>query len=318
MRLLQIGLGDFGMSWFKNVLTKNELITELILCDTDVTRLHTAEEFAHMHSIPCDFHLNLTEALETKPDCVLNVLPPHLHKDTTLKCIEAGIPVLLEKPIALNLDDAQSIYKASRESKVPVIIAQNYRYMPVFRFVKEKMDSGLIGNLQFMDIRFAQMHNMSNYHKDLGEPLLLDVSIHHLDAIRYLTDDECSICYGESYNPYWSHYKGNANVRIMLKSQRGVGINYQGTLVSRFPDDHTGWIANWIIEGDRGRILIENDKVYFQLADCDAVELDYGEISDGRDALLMEFINSVQLDSVAETDISDNINTFQLATDVLS
>ena len=318
MRILQIGLGDFGMSWFQDVLIKNELITEFVLCDEDVTRLHTVEEFAHMHSIPCDVHLNLTEALETKPDYVLNVLPPHLHKESTLICLEAGIPVLLEKPIALNFEDAQEIYKVSRERKVPVIIAQNYRFTTVFRFVKEKIDSGIIGNLQSMNIEFARMHSMGNYHKDLDEPLLLDVSIHHLDAIRYLVSEECSICYGESYNPTWSHYKGNANVNILLKSQSGVRVNYSGTLVNRFPKDNTGWIADWTIEGDRGRIIIENDKIYFQLADCEAVELDCGEKLDGRKALFDNFLLSMKLNQKAETDISDNINTFQLAVDIMS
>ena len=317
MRILQIGLGDFGMSWFQEILVKSGLITEIVLCDTDVTRLEAAERFSHRLPVPCLFYQDLREALETKPDCVLNVLPPHLHKETTLECIDAGVPVLLEKPIALNLEDAQIIYKVSRDANVPVVIAQNYRFMTVFRFVKEKIDSGIIGGLQAMDVRFAQMHTMANYHKDLDEPLLLDVSIHHLDAIRYLTDDECSVCYGESYNPAWSHYMGNANVNIMLKTQNGVRINYQGTLVNRFPNNHTGWIANWIIEGDRGRIIIENDKVYFQLADCEAIEFDYGERLDGRESLLLDFTRSLQLKKVAETDISDNIKTYQLAADVM-
>ena len=317
MRLLQIGLGNFGMSWFQDILCNTEEIEMIFVCEKDETRMNMGKEIAKEQDKPCIFFYNLSQALISPVDFIINVSPPHLHKRTTLMCLKNGAPVLLEKPIALNKEDAQIIYQASRERGVPLVIAENYRFMSFMRLAKEKIDSGLIGNIQSIDVYFARMHHMENYHKDLAEPLLMDVAIHHLDAMRYLTGEECELQFGETYNPSWSHYEGNANVNLYLKTEKGVRISYRGTLVSRFPDQYSSWLADWTIQGDKGYIQIKGDEMSYQLLDGDLIKLDGGTDFDGRKALLTEFLSSIAEKRTAETDITDNIKTFNLAAAVL-
>ena len=317
MHVLLIGLGNFGMSWFQDILCKTEEIEMILVCERDEKRMNMGKEIAKAQEKPCCFFYNLSRALIAPVDFIINVSPPHLHKETTLMCLRNGAPVLLEKPIALNKEDAQIIYQASRERGVPLVIAENYRFMSFMRLAKEKIASGLIGNLQSIDVYFARMHHMENYHRDLAEPLLMDVAIHHLDAMRYLTGEECELQFGETYNPSWSHYQGNANVNLFIKTRKGVRISYCGTLASRFPNQYSSWLADWTIQGDKGYIQIRGDEMTYQLLCGDVVKLDGGTDFDGRKALLNEFMTSIDEKRAAETDIADNLKTFNLAATVL-
>ena len=59
-------------------------------------------------------------------DYVLIVTPNHVHFDPAMKCIEAGIPVFLEKPITVNLEQATTLVNKVKEKKVPFGVAHTY------------------------------------------------------------------------------------------------------------------------------------------------------------------------------------------------
>jgi predicted dehydrogenase len=87
---------------------------------------------------------------DPKVDVVLITTPPHLHKEMFIDCVKAGKHVLLEKPMALDMDEIDEMLKVKEQH--PEVIAmecsgRHSRLTPKFRAVKEIIDSGALGEV---------------------------------------------------------------------------------------------------------------------------------------------------------------------------
>ncbi|MBI2267706.1 MAG: Gfo/Idh/MocA family oxidoreductase, partial [Armatimonadetes bacterium] len=83
-------------------------------------------------------------AAET-PDLADICLPTYLHKDAVLACLERGVPVLCEKPIALSVADARAMCAASSRTRVPFFVAHVLRFFPEFTHMEKLLKDGLVG-----------------------------------------------------------------------------------------------------------------------------------------------------------------------------
>ncbi len=84
-------------------------------------------------------------------------LPPHpLHFDPAVKCVRAGIPVFCEKPLTINLDEAQRLVAAVKESNVPFAVSHTYLGHWTSRFSRFIVTSGLLGDVRWVDSYFLQ------------------------------------------------------------------------------------------------------------------------------------------------------------------
>ncbi len=79
-------------------------------------------------------------------DAVSVALPDHLHRDAAVKALEAGKHVLLEKPMATTLEDAEAILAAANASGKRVMINWSNRWMQAFAQTKEALDAGELGD----------------------------------------------------------------------------------------------------------------------------------------------------------------------------
>ncbi|MDF2542884.1 MAG: oxidoreductase [Herbinix sp.] len=307
MKLLQIGLGEFGMSWFTDIVLKCVEIDRVVLVDLSETKLEEAKRADRDNR--CVFYQSLEEAMVEKPDIVLNITPPHLHRTIIEQMIEEGIPVLSEKPIALKYEDAKAILDLSNTLSVPVMIAENYRYTALAREVRRLLINNEIGKIGSVEISFYRNHFMKNYHKDLAEPLLMDVAIHHMDLLRYFTKEEVIDVKAVSYNPWWSWYRGNASVSMNLRMTGGVVVSYCGSLASKKNEDD--WNATWRIEGDHGILRIKNSEIYIE-NELGERMIPVEETVDSRSFVLKEFLLSLKEKRKGETDIQDNIKTYTI------
>lgn len=124
---------------------------------------------------------------------VYNPLPNSLHLEWTLRCIEAGIPVLCEKPLTLSAAHAQRIAEASRRSGVPVAEAFMYRYHPVYRTLAELASQGRVGRVQTLHSDFSFLLDEADglpAKGHLGGGALLDVGCYCVNFSRLLAGCE--------------------------------------------------------------------------------------------------------------------------------
>jgi predicted dehydrogenase len=111
-----------------------------------------AEEAAEAHEIPFatgDYH-----ALLARPDVDLVSIasPPHLHREMALAAIEAGKPVLIEKPLAHSLQAAEALCTRAAERRIAGVVDFEFRFVPAFRLMKRLIASGFLGRPRFVSV----------------------------------------------------------------------------------------------------------------------------------------------------------------------
>ncbi|HVU14028.1 MAG TPA: Gfo/Idh/MocA family oxidoreductase, partial [Phototrophicaceae bacterium] len=73
--------------------------------------------------------------------------PNYLHAPQTIRALEAGIHVMVEKPMALNAVEAEQMLRASETSGAKLMVAHCWRFDEEVRWLKQRLDAGLIGSI---------------------------------------------------------------------------------------------------------------------------------------------------------------------------
>jgi predicted dehydrogenase len=125
------------------------------------------------------------------------LLPIELNYQVTRDCLQAGKHVLVEKPLAVNLREAQSMVKLEKDTDLVTMVAEHLRYHPAFISIKQYLDQGKIGQIQavFWNI-FSHMEESNQYaktqwrlaHKYPGG-FVTDGGVHQIAALRDLLGD---------------------------------------------------------------------------------------------------------------------------------
>ncbi len=92
-------------------------------------------------------------------DAVINGTMDHQHIETSLPLLEAGYDMLLEKPFAVNMEEMKTLLQTVKKHKNKVMICHVLRYSPFYRTIKEKIRTGVLG-----DIINIQTSEMVSYH----------------------------------------------------------------------------------------------------------------------------------------------------------
>lgn len=154
-------------------------------------RRERAERFAREQRIArgYDDHRRLLAAEDL--DAVYVATTNDRHHADALACLDAGTPVLLEKPFALNLAQAREVIDAARSRGVFLMEAMWMRYQPAFLEVERRIEAGEIGTPQLVqaDLGFPAATDPTGrlFTPDLGGGSLLDVGVYPLTlAISFL------------------------------------------------------------------------------------------------------------------------------------
>ena len=136
------------------------------------------------------------EALLADPDiqAVYNPLPNHLHVDWSIKALEAGKHVLCEKPLGLDVADAQRLLDAAASHPhLKVMEAFMYRHHPQWIKTRQLVADGAIGQVRTIQSFFSYFNNdPANIRSkpEYGGGGLMDIGCYCISLSRFLTDDE--------------------------------------------------------------------------------------------------------------------------------
>lgn len=306
-KVLVLGLGNFGHSWADSVLP---LCSEFAVLAGVVEK--QKEKWKGIgENIPK--YENLSEALEeVKPDLVINVTPPYMHLELSSLLLRKKIAVLCEKPIADNYANALEMGNVVKETNGFLMIGENYRYHSVFRKAKALLQENNLGEIHQIQCAFRHYHPDYSmfYHGGLAHPLLEDVTIHHLDLARYLTDKEPVRTWCKEFAAEYSWYgERPASAVIVTEMTDNIVFHYNGTLAS--PASSTDWNGCWEIECDNGVMKIENHTIYIW-KDEEKIEISIPEKpEDSRVTMLWEACQALREKRKGETDYEDNWKSFR-------
>ena len=103
---------------------------------------------AHADAAGVPLYASLAELFaKDKPDGVVLATPNPLHLPHALECIAAGVPMLLEKPIALTVAEGKTLVRAADEANAKILIGQHRAHSPIMVKAKQVVDSGALGRI---------------------------------------------------------------------------------------------------------------------------------------------------------------------------
>jgi predicted dehydrogenase len=138
---------------------------------------------------------SLDELLEKdRPDGVILATPNQLHVEHALTCLAAGVPTLLEKPIAPTVEEAETLVEEVERSGVKLLIGHHRAHSPIMARAKQLIDEGRLGKLVAV-MGSAVFFKPDQYFSDApwrrnpgGGPILLNM-IHEVHNLRMLCGD---------------------------------------------------------------------------------------------------------------------------------
>ena len=193
------------------------------------------------------------------------------------------------------------------------MIAENYRYKTVFRECRRWIEEGKAGKVHTVRCQFSHYHPDYSrfYHGALKHPLLMDVTIHHLDLARFLSGQEPEHVWCKEWGaPYTWYQDRPANAAIWTQMSGGVMFEYSGSLASAVSS--TDWYGDWEISGDKGILRLQGETLFWYHQEGEACEKTVipSEYEDTRVQVLREFIAAIDERRPGETCIEDNYQTY--------
>jgi predicted dehydrogenase len=250
MRVIQAGVGGFGASWLYAIRECG--LKHAALVDSNPEVLNAAGESIGVP--PERRFLRLEDALNgVEAEGFVNVTPAAFHPATTLAALNAGLHVLVEKPIAETLEDAQAMVQTAKERNRILMVTQQFRYYDQPRAIRRLIVEGHIGDIDHIVVEFQIQGLLFGWRQSMRHPFLMDMGIHHFDLMRYFLGREALRVTAQTWNPPVSNTQGDMNAFAWLEFEDNIRVNYTGAFAS--PGCDTGWNGRWVITGSQGSIV---------------------------------------------------------------
>ncbi|MEK1855228.1 MAG: Gfo/Idh/MocA family oxidoreductase [Phyllobacterium sp.] len=218
VKLAVLGAGLIGKRHIGHVFREPE--AELIAV---VDPTPAAKELAAEHGVR--WVSSFAELMKVdRPDGIIVATPNQIHVQNGLESVAAGVPALIEKPIADDLASAERLVEAAEAANVPLLVGHHRRHNPLMKKAKEIIESGQLGRVLVVNAMFW-LFKPDDYF-DIGwrrqkgaGPVFLNL-IHDVDNLRYLFGEVVSVQARES-----NAVRGNAVEEtsvILLEFESGL------------------------------------------------------------------------------------------------
>ena len=143
-------------------------------------------------------------------------VPTRLHHQVAKELIDAGVHVLVEKPLAANIEDGRAIVRHAKEAGVVLAAGHIERHNPVVAFAKQALAAGEFGDLVTASAR--RVSNFPDRVRDVG--VIMDLGIHDVDVLRYVVGTEVESVYASGGRRVHATFEDHAT--ILLNFADGV------------------------------------------------------------------------------------------------
>ncbi len=247
-----IGAGGIAKAHLEGYLSFPEQCEVVALCDIDLSAAEARKKEFGLDS--ARVYDNVEELLaDGTLDLVSITTPPSAHAANTVAALEAGVNVLVEKPMAPSLEECDRMIAARDASgKLLGVVAQN-RFRDDMTTLKEALDSGLIGSISHISVNSAWSRSLPYYDlwwrgtwQSEGGGCTLNHAIHHLDLTMWLAGRPNSVT-----AVLTNAQHGNAEVEdlsvAILAYDRALGEITSSV-------DHHGEDQYIVVQGERARV----------------------------------------------------------------
>ncbi|MCP5103667.1 MAG: Gfo/Idh/MocA family oxidoreductase [bacterium] len=296
-----------------------ERVESLSICDINDSRLlHCREKWGIPREKTYPGYKMILEC--ERPDIVVIATWTATHRDIALYAVETGVKgIVLEKPAAIDLAQAQEIIDACKANKVKLVVNHERRWDPLYRKTREIVREKWLGNLKFIYGNVLCQSALKGSWKSVleevgGGPLLHD-GTHLVDMIRYFAGDIDSISGSvKRENP---EIGVETTATAMMQSRDGVDIFIE-----------TGGMRSYFnfeldLQFEKGRIKVGNGIREYYAAETskrytgfrDLVKKEFPRFtrdSDPFSGALLEVIKAMEEDSAPQSSGLDGFKAMEI------
>ncbi len=215
--------------------------------------LQRAQAFADQYNMVRSYGSYEEMLDDPQVDMVYIATPHRFHYEQVVLALEAGKPVLCEKPLTVNAAETQKLIDLAHKKGLILMEALWTRYLPIYGVVRQWLDQGLIGKVWLMQSTFGLQISKDDqdrwYNPELAGGVLLDMGVYNLSTSQWVMGaDPVEV---QAYSQI-SASGIDEMTNVMLK--------YEGGAVSQFSCNFlTNGLNEFMIYGERGYIQIHGN-----------------------------------------------------------
>ncbi|QKT02476.1 Gfo/Idh/MocA family oxidoreductase [Ectothiorhodospiraceae bacterium 2226] len=244
LRLAVVGCGAVAELFHLPAAVRHAGVEVTALVDRDPVRAKALAERFGVPTVLTDWR-----DVEQHADAAVVALPHFLHAPASIDLLQAGVHVLVEKPMALSSAEAERMSEAAQAAERVLAVGFQCRFYRNSRMVKHVLESGLLGRITRFDVRQGAQFGWpvldgSAFRPETGGGALTGMGIHALDLALWWMGDFSEVA-------YYDDAVGGVEADCELHLTLGEGI--RGT--AEF--SHTRNLRNtWRIQGERGELEV--------------------------------------------------------------
>jgi predicted dehydrogenase len=241
VRVAVVGCGYWGPNLIRN-FTNCRSTSVAVICDRDPNRLSAGLEVNPAARSVCEFEEVLADPTV---EAIVVATPPRTHGPLARAALLAGKHVLVEKPMATSLAEAEELAALAEERGLTLMVDHTYLYSPAIARLKRLIDDGELGKIYFVD---SVRINLGLFQNDVN--VLWDLAIHDIAIVDYLI--------GRS--PLSVSAFGRSHTSTRIEDVAYLNIDFGDDLLASF---HVNWLSpvkiRHLIVGGSKKGLVFND-----------------------------------------------------------
>ncbi|OGF48174.1 MAG: hypothetical protein A2452_04155 [Candidatus Firestonebacteria bacterium RIFOXYC2_FULL_39_67] len=244
-----IGLGRSGMNIHAKAFLKMTDKFEIVA----VADKQFADRAAELKAkTGCAVYTELTDLIKDKNvEYVINATPSFLHRDVTIKAMEACKFVTVEKPIAANVEDADAMISAAKKLGKTFSVFQNLRWDEEISKLKNIMASGRIGEVYLIRKHTGVYQRRDDWQamKKFGGGATNNTLVHHIDQSLFMTGFDVKRTASMLLKLVTSGDAEDFSKILVIGNKISIDLEVSTASAFSFP--------RWVIFGKYGTIMVE-------------------------------------------------------------
>src|SRR6476469_8306145 len=212
---------DIHMASYHRVFPEAEVVAVY------ARKMEKAKAFAEKHKIP-KWYDDLDKAINDSGCEVVDIcLPNYLHAEATLKSAAAGKHIIIEKPLSVTLEEADSMIEACNKAGVKLMYAEELCFAPKYERVRQMVNEGAVGNIYMLKQSEKHSGPHSDWFYDInlsGGGVLMDMGCHGIAWFRWmLKNAKAKTVYATMSTVYHKQRtKAEDNSGVIIEFENGV------------------------------------------------------------------------------------------------
>lgn len=235
MRYALIGCGRIAVNHLKACI--NNQLNLCALCDIDLNKIEQLLNQSGLSSEDIHRYNDYQRLiLEEKPELVSIATESGCHAQIALFCIRHHVHVIIEKPIALSMQDADQLIQAAEEHHVKVCACHQNRFNPAVQALRHAIEEGRFGKISHGSIHVRWNRGRSYYEQarwrgtwENDGGALMNQCIHGIDLLRWMLGDKIEEVYGQTRQQLHHDLETEDVGMAVVRFEDGVIATIEGT-----------------------------------------------------------------------------------------